>query len=121
MGVPTILSKGTASPTKATTTTTTAGKGSDDAQREALLHSVQAEVDEVVQVMRRNIEKAVERDGKLVHMEEKSEELRAAAERFRMHAKKVNRRMWWKNMKVRIILGAVVVIVGAVVVAVILL
>ena len=51
----------------------------------------QKQIDEVVQIMRNNVEKVLERDSKLTDLEDKSESLRDGASRFEKSSKKVKK------------------------------
>uniref|UniRef100_A0A8C8VKC5 Vesicle associated membrane protein 1 n=1 Tax=Pelusios castaneus TaxID=367368 RepID=A0A8C8VKC5_9SAUR len=75
-----------------------------------LQHS-QAQIDEVVGIMRVNVEKVLERDVILGQMECKAEELEASASVLKTNAGKLNRKYWWKNSKMMIVLGAICAIV----------
>eukprot|EP00040_Diaphanoeca_grandis_P030293 m.178729 g.178729 ORF g.178729 m.178729 type:complete len:96 (-) comp31953_c0_seq1:143-430(-) len=77
---------------------------------------VQYQMDEVVTVMHDNIHKVLEREMRLVNLEEKSEGLKHSSIQFHTTTKKLKRTMWWKN--VRWIVGIVfvaVVVVGVIV------
>ena len=70
------------------------------------------QVDEVVVIMQENVKKVLERDEKLENLENKSENLHDGAKRFSNMAIKLKRKMWWKNIKVIIILVVVVLILA---------
>lgn len=72
---------------------------------------VQFQVDEVSSIMKENIGKIIERDGKLEDLEDKSELMSNHADDFRSSAKKMQRKMWWQNMKLRLIIGGIAVII----------
>jgi len=71
----------------------------------------QAQVDEVVGIMRVNVEKVLERDQKLSELDDRADALQHGANQFEQQAIKLKRKMWWKNIKMMIILGAIGVIV----------
>jgi vesicle-associated membrane protein 2 len=75
------------------------------------LHQTQSEVDQVVGIMRQNVEKVLERDQKLTDLQDKSDALESGAQRFSKNATKLKRKYWWQNMKMMLILGLVVVII----------
>ncbi|XP_004345740.1 hypothetical protein CAOG_06150 [Capsaspora owczarzaki ATCC 30864] len=80
------------------------------------LRQTQDQVDEVVGIMKNNVEKVLERDAKLTDIQDKSEALRDGAERFQTTSRKLKRKMWYKNIKFMIILVVVVLIlIGAIV------
>ena len=68
----------------------------------------QAQVDEVVGIMRTNVEKVLERDSKLHHLDERADALQSGASQFEMQAGKLKQKFWQQNTK-WIILGLVVV------------
>ncbi|XP_050544406.1 synaptobrevin-1-like isoform X2 [Daktulosphaira vitifoliae] len=74
------------------------------------LQESQAQVDEVVGIMRVNVEKVLERDQKLTELDNRADVLQQGASQFEQHATKLKRKMWWKNLKMMILLGVVVAI-----------
>eukprot|EP00039_Didymoeca_costata_P018562 m.333999 g.333999 ORF g.333999 m.333999 type:complete len:140 (+) comp17265_c0_seq1:70-489(+) len=70
--------------------------GSGDNRR---LVEAQSQVDEVVGIMRGNMEKVLERDAKLGDLEDKSETLAEGSARFQMTSKKLKNAMWWQDKK----------------------
>uniref|UniRef100_A0A1B6DC59 V-SNARE coiled-coil homology domain-containing protein n=1 Tax=Clastoptera arizonana TaxID=38151 RepID=A0A1B6DC59_9HEMI len=67
----------------------------------------QAKVDEVVGIMRVNVEKVLERDQKLSELDNRADILQQGASQFEQQAGRLKRKMWWKNMKMMIILGVI--------------
>ncbi|XP_039612169.1 vesicle-associated membrane protein 3 [Polypterus senegalus] len=74
------------------------------------LQQTQAQVDEVVDIMRVNVDKVLERDQKLTELDDRAEALQAGASQFEARASKLKRKYWWKNCKMWAILIAVAVI-----------
>merc|ERR1712142_1346304 len=77
----------------------------------------QAQVDDVVGIMRTNVEKVLERDQKLSQLDERADALQNGASQFEKQAGKLKRKMWWKNLKMMIIMGVIglillIIIVG---------
>merc|ERR1712012_430280 len=70
----------------------------------------QAQVDEVVGIMRTNVEKVLERDSKLGTLDERADALQSGASLFETQAGKLKHKFWQQNTK-WIILGLVVVAV----------
>ncbi|CAG0912613.1 unnamed protein product [Notodromas monacha] len=68
--------------------------------RNARLQQTQAQVDEVVGIMRVNVEKVLERDAKLSELDKSADELQQGAQQFTQTAKSLKRKYWWKNAKV---------------------
>ncbi|XP_076037873.1 neuronal Synaptobrevin isoform X3 [Oratosquilla oratoria] len=75
------------------------------------LQQTQAQVDEVVDIMRTNIEKVLERDSKLLELDDRADALQQGASQFEQQAGKLKRKMWWKNIKMMIIMGVIGLIV----------
>ncbi|XP_063072224.1 vesicle-associated membrane protein 3 [Engraulis encrasicolus] len=75
------------------------------------LQQTQAQVNEVVGIMRVNVDKVLERDSKLSELDDRADALQAGASQFETNAAKLKRKFWWKNCKMWAILIAVVVII----------
>lgn len=65
------------------------------------LQQTQAQVEEVVDIMRVNVDKVLERDQKLSELDDRADALQAGASIFESSAAKLKRKYWWKNCKVR--------------------
>jgi len=74
------------------------------------LQQTQAQVDEVVNIMRVNVDKVLERDQKLSELDDRATALTEGASQFEASATRLKRKMWWQNTKMMIILGAVAVV-----------
>ncbi|XP_005804346.1 vesicle-associated membrane protein 3 [Xiphophorus maculatus] len=86
-------------------------EGSAAASSNKRLQQTQAQVDEVVDIMRVNVDKVLERDQKLSELDDRADALQAGASQFETSAAKLKRKYWWKNCKMWAILIAVIVIV----------
>merc|ERR1711963_677989 len=75
------------------------------------LQQTQAQVDEVVDIMRVNVEKVLDRDQKISQLDDRAEALQAGASQFEASAGKLKRKYWWKNCKMMLILGGIVGII----------
>jgi vesicle-associated membrane protein 2 len=71
----------------------------------------QAQVDEVVGIMRSNVEKVLERDSKLSELDERADALQDGASQFEKQAGKLKNKFWLQNMKFLIAGGVVGLIV----------
>ncbi|XP_052894671.1 vesicle-associated membrane protein 3 isoform X1 [Anopheles moucheti] len=80
------------------------------------LKQTQAQVDEVVGIMRVNVEKVLERDQKLSELDQRADALQHGASQFEQQAGKLKRKQWWANMKMMIIMGVVGVVLLTVIV-----
>ncbi|XP_060658088.1 neuronal synaptobrevin isoform X1 [Drosophila nasuta] len=77
------------------------------------LQQTQAQVDEVVDIMRTNVEKVLERDAKLSELDDRADALQQGASQFEQQAGKLKRKFWLQNLKMMIIMGVIgLVIVG---------
>ncbi|KAJ8917247.1 hypothetical protein NQ315_002264 [Exocentrus adspersus] len=79
------------------------------------LEQAQQQVNEVVGIMRVNVEKVLERDQKLSELDSRADALQEGGKRFEQQAQKLKRKYWWKNIKMMIIMG----VIGAIVLIVI--
>ncbi|XP_064642884.1 vesicle-associated membrane protein 3-like isoform X7 [Lineus longissimus] len=80
------------------------------------LQQTQAQVDEVVDIMRVNVDKVLERDQKLSELDGRADALQAGASQFEASAGKLKRKYWWKNCKMMIIIGVIVAIIVIIIV-----
>ncbi|XP_076315278.1 neuronal synaptobrevin-like isoform X4 [Tachypleus tridentatus] len=63
------------------------------------VQQTQAQVDEVVDIMKTNVEKVLERDNKLSELDDRADALQQGASQFEQQAGKLKRKFWWKNCK----------------------
>ncbi|KAK5165077.1 uncharacterized protein LTR77_009174 [Saxophila tyrrhenica] len=71
--------------------------------------NVQSEIDNVRGIMTENIERVLERGERIDLLVDKTDRLGGSARDFRVRSRGLRRRMWWKNMKLMILLAVVVV------------
>nr|XP_026692756.1 vesicle-associated membrane protein 2 isoform X2 [Ciona intestinalis] len=71
--------------------------GSSQASKK--LQQTQAQVDDVVDIMRTNVDKVLERDQKLSELDDRADALQQGASQFETQAAKLKRKYWWKNCK----------------------
>jgi len=79
------------------------------------MQQTQAQVDEVTEIMRVNVEKVLERDAMISALDERADALKEGAEMFEKQAGALKSKMWWKNAKMLIVMGVVGVVFAAVV------
>ncbi|KAI8364257.1 synaptobrevin-domain-containing protein [Blakeslea trispora] len=72
---------------------------------------VQQQVDEVVGIMQENIDKVMQRGERLDDLRGKTEDLQATAGHFRRGANQVRKRMWWKDLKWKIIIAVTILVI----------
>jgi vesicle-associated membrane protein 4 len=77
---------------------------------------IQAQIDDTVNIMRDNITKVVERQERLDSLQDKTDNLAVSAQGFRRNANRVRKNMWWKDMKMRIIIGTAILVIIAIIV-----
>ncbi|KAI9106006.1 synaptobrevin [Phlyctochytrium arcticum] len=70
---------------------------------------VQSQVDDVVGIMQDNINKAMQRGEHLDSLQTKTDDLQNSSLQFKRGANRVRKQMWWKDMKMKLILAAIVV------------
>uniref|UniRef100_A0A7E4VUJ9 V-SNARE coiled-coil homology domain-containing protein n=2 Tax=Panagrellus redivivus TaxID=6233 RepID=A0A7E4VUJ9_PANRE len=80
------------------------------------LQQTQAQVDEVVGIMKVNVEKVLERDSKLSQLDDRADALQEGASQFEKSAATLKRKYWWKNIKMIIIMCAIVVLLVIIIV-----
>ncbi|XP_064320913.1 vesicle-associated membrane protein 1 isoform X1 [Phalacrocorax carbo] len=81
------------------------------------LQHTQAQVEEVVDIFRVNVDKVLERDQKLSELDDRADALQIGASQFESSAAKLKRKYWWKNCKMMIMMGVICAIVVAVIVS----
>ncbi|XP_045866649.1 vesicle-associated membrane protein 1 isoform X1 [Meles meles] len=63
------------------------------------LQQTQAQVEEVVDIMRVNVDKVLKRDEILSQLDDRADALQVGASRFETSAAKLKRKYWWKDCK----------------------
>jgi len=79
------------------------------------------QVEEVKGIMHNNIDTLVKNVDNLEVLQDKSETMRDTSQQFKRNATTLKRTMWWKNLKLQLIIGFIVIAIIAVVVAIIVL
>eukprot|EP00093_Oithona_nana_P001526 01526.XXX_5443_5108_1 [CDS] Oithona nana genome sequencing. len=87
---------------------------SDNSQLEA----ARQQVSDVQNVMQSNVNKLMEREGKLSQLEERADQLQAGTEQFHRAAVKIKRKHFWENAKMKIIIGVVISVVVIIIIVV---
>eukprot|EP01137_Pigoraptor_chileana_P027799 Opistho-2@10815 len=75
------------------------------------LTQVKQEINQVKDVMVQNIEKVLERGERIELLVDKTENLNEQAVVFKRHSTKLKKKMWWKNVKMMLLLGFTVAII----------
>ncbi|XP_021207041.1 neuronal synaptobrevin isoform X2 [Bombyx mori] len=77
------------------------------------LQQTQAQVDEVVDIMKSNVDKVLDRDAKLSELDYRADALQEGASQFERQAKSLKNKFWLQNLKMIIIMGVIgVIIIG---------
>lgn len=71
--------------------------------------NVQSEIDNVRGIMTENIERVLERGERIDLLVDKTDRLGGSARDFRVRSRGLRRRMWWKNVKLMVLLVVVIV------------
>jgi vesicle-associated membrane protein 7 len=79
-----------------------------EGQQDAL-RTAQAEIAGVREIMTENIERVLERGERIDLLVDKTDRLGTNARDFRVRSRNLKRRMWWKNIKLMVLLALVVV------------
>jgi len=73
--------------------------------------AIQSQIDDTVGIMRENIAKVAERGERLDSLKDKTDTLAVSAQGFRRGANRVRKNMWWKDMKMRIIIATAIAVI----------
>ncbi|MCJ1411646.1 hypothetical protein MMC19_005737 [Ptychographa xylographoides] len=82
--------------------------GTTQAGKEDAIGNVQNEIENVRGIMTENIERVLERGERIDLLVDKTDRLGVGAHDFRVRSRGLRRRMWWKNVKLMVLLGVVV-------------
>ena len=85
------------------------GYGTTEGGKQDAIGNVQAEIDNVRGIMTENIERVLERGERIDLLVDKTDRLGAGAHDFRVRSRGLRRRMWWKNVRLMVLLAVVVV------------
>merc|ERR1711936_197083 len=83
------------------------------------INAAREQVNEVLDVMRNNVNKVMERDGKLNELDSRASNLENSSLQFSTTARRVRKKMWWENFKMKICIGGVVIVLLIVIIVVI--
>ena len=83
--------------------------GTTAAGQEDAFSNVQNEIDNVKGIMTQNIERVLERGERIDLLVDKTDRLGGSARDFRVRSRGLRRRMWWKNVKLMVLLGVVII------------
>ncbi|KAK1921437.1 synaptobrevin [Papiliotrema laurentii] len=83
----------------------TGSAGPSQTQGNKKITEIQQQIDDTVGIMHENITRVAERGERLDALQDKTDTLAVSAQGFRRGANRVRKQMWWKDMKMRIIIG----------------
>lgn len=74
------------------------------------ISKVQAQVSQVKGIMMENIERIIDRQEKIDGLVDKTENLRSQAHDFRQGGDQLRRKLWWQNMKIKLLILAIIIV-----------
>ncbi|GAA5986592.1 hypothetical protein JCM11641_005160 [Rhodosporidiobolus odoratus] len=77
---------------------------------------IQQQIDDTVGIMKDNITKVAERGERLDALQDKTDNLAQSAQGFRRGANRVRKKMWWKDMKMRILIAVGIAVLVVIIV-----
>ncbi|KAL9097038.1 MAG: hypothetical protein Q9165_001002 [Trypethelium subeluteriae] len=83
--------------------------GSTEAGRQDAFRNVQEEIEDVRGIMSENIERVLERGERIDLLVDKTDRLGGSARDFRVRSRGLRRKMWWKNVRLMVLLVVVVI------------
>ncbi|KAI9745707.1 MAG: hypothetical protein M1818_001243 [Claussenomyces sp. TS43310] len=83
--------------------------GTTKAGKEDAISNVQAEIDNVREIMTQNIDQVLARGERIDLLVDKTDRLGGSAHEFRVRSKTLRRQMWWKNIKLMVLLTVVII------------
>ncbi|CAA98946.3 V-SNARE coiled-coil homology domain-containing protein [Caenorhabditis elegans] len=75
------------------------------------MQMAQAQVNEVIDVMRNNVNKVMERDVQLNSLDHRAEVLQNGASQFQQSSRTLRQKYWWQNIRMMIIIGLIAFLV----------
>ncbi|XP_046844170.1 synaptobrevin homolog 2-like isoform X2 [Xenia sp. Carnegie-2017] len=73
------------------------------------LSKVKQDMDIVAKTMKNNMNKVLDRGSKLEDLQDKTDDLDMSAFKFVRGSRKLQRKMWWQNMKLKVLFGFILV------------
>jgi len=75
------------------------------------INATRKQVDEVVDVMRTNVELVMERDANLQKLEQTAANLEEGSHQFQRTSVKLKKKMWWENQKMKLVFAGIAAVV----------
>uniref|UniRef100_A0A8C5VRJ9 V-SNARE coiled-coil homology domain-containing protein n=1 Tax=Microcebus murinus TaxID=30608 RepID=A0A8C5VRJ9_MICMU len=76
-----------------------------------LVRNLQSQVEGVKNIMTQNVERILAPGANLDHLRNKTEDLEATSEHFKTTLQKAARKLWWKNVKMIVVICVIVFII----------
>jgi len=83
--------------------------GTTKSGKQDAIQNAQGEIDNVRGIMSQNIETLLERGERIDLLVDKTDRLGGSAHEFRVRSRGLRRQMWWKNIKLMVLLTMVVI------------
>ncbi|CAO4379172.1 Protein CBR-SNB-2 [Caenorhabditis briggsae] len=74
------------------------------------IQMTKAQVDEVVNVMKNNVNKVMEREAQLSSLDHRADALQSGASQFQQSSRTLRQKYWWQNARMMIIIAIIVVL-----------
>ncbi|KAF1751723.1 hypothetical protein GCK72_018277 [Caenorhabditis remanei] len=71
------------------------------------MQMAQAQVNDVIDVMRNNVNKVMEREAQLNSLDHRADALQNGASQFQQSSRTLRQKYWWQNMRMMILLGLI--------------
>lgn len=79
--------------------------------------AIQSQIDDTVDIMRKNINQVAERGERLDTLQDKTDNLAVSAQGFRRGANRVRKQMWWKDFRARMcLIGGIIILLIVIIV-----
>merc|ERR1712226_1210532 len=75
------------------------------------IQSTREQVNDVVSIMQQNVQQVVQRGDDLNDLSNRADSLQMNAMEFQQQGTAIRKKMWWKNMKMYMAIGAVLIII----------
>lgn len=72
---------------------------------------VKSEIKGVMGIMQNNISKVLDRGAKLEDLQDKSEDLEMSASHFRAGSRRLQRKLWWQNVRFKLMLAFIFIVI----------
>ncbi|OZC10197.1 Synaptobrevin [Onchocerca flexuosa] len=84
------------------------------------LHQTQRQLEEVIEIVRSDIDRIIEREGRLQNLTARADEMEARAEEFSRKAIQVRRDIWWRSVRltIAIVAASMLFVIGVVVLSI---